>query len=218
MVRARKETGGPMTTLYWLARSFARSVLRTTSSFEVIDADKCLESGGAIIAANHSSYLDPPVVACCYEKKVTFLARSTLFRGFGAWLYPRLNAVPIDRGQADLKSMRGILQRLKEGHRLLIFPEGTRTEDGRLQSAKAGIGMLVAKSGVPVQPVRICGTYESWPKGGTWQPHRITAIIGDPVQFAPEDLAGKSRESYQNIADELMRAIGELRVPQGVAE
>nr|NIP95187.1 1-acyl-sn-glycerol-3-phosphate acyltransferase [Akkermansiaceae bacterium] len=86
-----------------------------------------------------------------------------------------------------------------------------RTRDGSLQESKPGIGMLVAKSGVPVQPVRILGTYQSWPRGGRFRPHKLTVIIGDPVRFSEEDLGARTREGYQRIANQLMNAIGELK-------
>lgn len=202
-----------MRTLYWMTRALARTVFASTGGgIEILNRGKRIHQGGAIVAANHTSYLDPPIVACAYNSPIAFLARKTLFQGFGAWLYPRLNAFPIDREHADLRSMKTILRRLKDGERVLMFPEGTRSADGRLQEAKAGIGMLVAKSGVPVQPVRIFGAHESWPKGGKFRPHRIQVVIGDPVKFAPGDLKEKSREAYQRIADQLMRAIAELKV------
>lgn len=202
-----------MRTFYWMTRALARTVFASTGGgIEILNRDKRIHQGGAIVAANHTSYLDPPIVACAYNSPIAFLARKTLFQGFGAWLYPRLNAFPIDREHADLRSMKTILRRLKDGERVLMFPEGTRSADGRLQEAKAGIGMLVARSGVPVQPVRIFGAHESWPKGGKFRPHRIQVVIGDPVKFDPGDLKEKSREAYQRIADQLMRAIAELKV------
>ena len=202
-----------MRTLYWMIRALARTAFASSGGdIEIINRGKRIHKGGAIVAANHTSYLDPPIVACAYNSPISFLARKSLFRSFGAWLYPRLNAVSIDREHADLQSMKTILRKLKNGERILMFPEGTRSADGRLQEAKAGIGMLVAKSGVPVQPVRIFGAHESWPKGGKFRPHRIQVVIGDPVLFDPGDLKEKSREAYQRIADQLMGAIAELKV------
>jgi|TARA_B100002003_G_C13913997_1_gene444698 1-acyl-sn-glycerol-3-phosphate acyltransferase len=196
-----------------MTRAFARTMFASIGTdIEIHNRDKRIHQGGAIVAANHTSYLDPPIVACAYNSAIAFLARKSLFHRFGAWLYPRLNAFPIDRDHADLQSMRTILRKLKDDERILMFPEGTRSADGRLQKAKAGIGMLVVKSGVPVQPVRIFGAHESWPKGGKFRPHRIQVVIGDPVEFDPGDLKEKSREAYQRIADQLMAAIAELKV------
>ena len=202
-----------MKTLYWFARALTRSTISATAgAIEVVGADKRIHEGGAIIAANHTSYLDPPIVASAFDTPVAFLARRTLFQGLGAWLYPKLNAFPIDRDHADLQSIKLILKKLKNGERVLMFPEGTRSENGLLGNAKAGIGMLVAKSGVPVQPIRIFGAYESWPKGGRYHPHPIKVCIGDPVTFNPDDLREKSREAYQRIADQLMSAIAALEL------
>ncbi|NNC89009.1 MAG: 1-acyl-sn-glycerol-3-phosphate acyltransferase [Akkermansiaceae bacterium] len=201
---------------FWLGRMLFSSALRSFFSFRVINPRKRIEHGGAIIAANHASFLDPPVVGCAYEHGVHFLARETLFRGFASWLLPRWNAIPIDRDQADLKSMKTVLRALKGGKRVVMFPEGTRTMTGDLQDAKAGLGLLIAKSGVPVQPVRVLGTYEALPKGRrSLRLHPITVIIGDPIQFEPEQLRGKSREAYQALADRVMAEIAAL-APEGV--
>ena len=200
-----------MNTLYWLACLLARSLARAFFSVRVLQREKAVNAGGAIIACNHASFIDPPMVAATvYEKEIHFLARNTLFRGVFGALIRRLNAVPVDRDQADLKSMKTIIRTLKEGHRVLIFPEGTRTEDGELKEAKAGVGMLIAKSGVPVQPVRLYGTYEAYPRGGRLRSHPVTAVVGDPIVFTPEELRVKSREGYQAIADRVMAAIGAL--------
>lgn len=202
-----------MTTPFWLARELSRSVLRATGPFEVINPEKCLEEGGAILAANHASFLDPPIVACAYERQISFLARETLFRGLGGWLYPKLSAFPINRDAADLKSIKSILRLLRGGNRILMFPEGTRTLDGKLQSAKPGLGMIVARSKVPVQPIRIEGSFESWPRGQKYRQHPISVIIGDPIEFDPGS-TDNSREGYQEVADRIMRAIAELKRPE----
>lgn len=200
-----------MKTLYWVARSLARSTFSATGgAIEIIGGEKRIHHGSAIIAANHTSYLDPPIVAASYDTPVAFLARKSLFRNFGAWLYPRLNAFPIDRDHADLQTIKTILRKLRNEERVMMFPEGTRSGDGQLTDAKPGIGMLVSKSGVPVQPVHISGAYESFPKGGKFNPQRIVVRIGDPVVFNPADLKEKSREAYQRIADQMMAAIAAL--------
>lgn len=197
-----------MTTAFWLAREFSRSVLQATGPFRVINPEKCLEEGGAILAANHASYLDPSIVACAYEQQISFLARETLFRGLGGWLYPKLSAYPINRDAADLKSIKSILRLLKQGNRILMFPEGTRTIDGKIHSAKPGLGMIAVRSKVPVQPIRIEGSFESWPKGKKYRQHPITVTIGDPIEF--NGSTGSSREGYQEVADHIMRAISTL--------
>jgi 1-acyl-sn-glycerol-3-phosphate acyltransferase len=119
----------------------------------------------------------------------------------------------VDLGKGDLASMKRILRLLKEGNRVLIFPEGTRSPDGTLQPAEAGIGFIIAKGEVPVVPVRIFGAHECWPRGARWpSPGRITIVAGPPVDFSglPEDVTG--RERYQACADLVMQALAAIRV------
>ena len=127
--------------------------------------------------ANHVSYLDPAAVGASFRKPIYYLARKSLFKGFLGWLLPRIQVLPVDRGKGDLASMKRILSLLKEGHRVLIFPEGTRSMDGALQHAEAGIG-----------------------------------FIGPPVGFSavPSELTGRDR--YQACADQVMKALAELRL------
>lgn len=199
-----------MKTLYWLAVTLVQSGFRAFCGVRIVNQDKAVNNGGAIIACNHASFLDPPFVATLYTSPIHFLARNTLFKGLFGTLISDLNAVPVDRDQADLKSMKTIIRTLKEGNRVLMFPEGTRTEDGKLLEAKAGVGMLIAKSKVPVQPVRLKGTFETLPRSGKFSSHPLTAIIGDPIVFTPEELKVKTREGYQELADRVMKAIAEL--------
>lgn len=205
-----------MNVYYWLGCEFFRALLKACGGFHVINREKCIEDGGVMIASNHASYLDPPVIGCAYRGMVHFVARDTLFRGFAGWLFPKWGAIPIARDQADLKSMKIVMRTLRSGKRMAMFPEGTRTHDGSLQEAKAGLGMLIAKSEIPVQPVRILGTYEAMPRGISFpRSHPITVVIGDPIEFDPEDLKAKTREAYQAIADRVMKEI-EALAPGGV--
>ena len=86
--------------------------------------------GGTIIACNHQSYLDPPLVAAAYKGEIHFLARKTLFKGLFGKLIAAVNAVPVNQSGADLASMKTIINEVKKGNRVLMFPEGTRTTDG----------------------------------------------------------------------------------------
>lgn len=199
-----------MKTLYWFARLAAESAAKAFLSLEVEGREKAITTGGAVIASNHASFLDPPIIATAFTSEIHFLARNTLFKGVFGSLIRNLNAVPVDRDQADLKSIKTIIKSLRQGNRVLIFPEGTRTETGELLDAKAGVGMLIAKSGVPVQPLRIIGSYEALPKGRGLKTHPVKVVLGEPIVFSEELLKTKSREGYQHIADEVMAAIAEL--------
>jgi 1-acyl-sn-glycerol-3-phosphate acyltransferase len=197
--------------IYWLAHTGSRLVGRLLFRQRILHREYLPETGGALIVANHVSFLDPALVGACFRNPIHYLARKTLFKGFLGWLLPRIQVLPVELGKGDLASMKRILRLLKEGNRVLIFPEGTRSPDGSLQAAEAGIGFLIAKGGVPVIPVRLFGAYECWPREARWpRPGRITAVAGPPVDFSglPADLTG--RESYQACADRVMQALAAI--------
>ncbi len=172
-----------------------------------------MTEGPVLIASNHESFLDPPLVGVGYDKAVYMLARKTLFRGLGAWLYPKLNAIPIDQERPDMTSLKKIIKLLRQGNQVVIFPEGARTLDGELQSAEAGTGLIVAKSKAVVQPVRIFGARDALPRGSSKMRFvPITLVVGDPITFTPEELKAKGRDEYQKISDRIMKEISKIEL------
>ena len=115
-----------MSWIYWLGQLLSASILKSFFDVEVVNPEKRIEDGGAIIAVNHASFLDPPLVGISYANPLHFLARSTLFKGLGESILPKCNAVPVDRDNADLKSMKTILRTLKQGHRVVMFPHSVQ--------------------------------------------------------------------------------------------
>jgi len=182
-------------------------------SLKVEGAEHMIQEGegGTIIAANHQSFLDPPLVAAATRGQIHFLARDTLFKGVFGKLIKAVNAVPINQNGADLASLKMIIGEVKKGNRVLVFPEGTRTEDGEMKSAAAGIGMIVAKSKALVQPVYIDGAFEAWPRDKKRpKQHPVTITFGERLDFS--DIGRiKTKEQYQEIADTIMKKIAELR-------
>lgn len=199
--------------IYWLAHTLSRLAGLIFFRHRVLHREHLPESGGALIVANHVSFLDPAAVGAAFRKPIYYLARKTLFKGFLGWLLPRIQVLPVDLGKGDLASMKRILSLLKEGHRVLIFPEGTRSPDGTLQGAEAGIGFIIAKGEVPVIPVRIFGAFECWGREERWpHPGRITLVAGPPVDFSqlPSELTGRAR--YQACADLVMKALARIHL------
>jgi 1-acyl-sn-glycerol-3-phosphate acyltransferase len=200
--------------LYAVLQPLSHGLLRTLFRCQVTGVEHVPRSGPAILAANHMSVFDPPVVGAPAPRPIHYMAKAELFRipGLG-WLIRRLNAHPVERGGADAAAMRLALRLLSEGEALLVFPEGTRGEEGRLRRAHAGTGMLTALSGAPVIPVLLTGTGRVLPRG-TWLPRltRITVTYGAPLRF--DRARGKAR--YQAISDEIMAAIGRLRDEVGL--
>ncbi len=176
--------------------------------------DRVIEEGGALVVANHSSFLDPPMVGIAFRRPIHFFARRGLFRGPFAWLLPRLGCVPVDSGKNDTSSLKRALALLKGGERLLLFPEGTRSYDGELLPPQPGVGFLIQRCGVPVLPIRVFGAHEALPRGARFfRFHRVEVVVGEAVDFSsiPPDLRG--RELYAACAEKVMESIAALELP-----
>ena len=207
-----------MNFLYWLGWSSFRVMYATYFRWRVFHPERVPSEGAVLLASNHASFLDPPLVGCGLERQCTFLARDTLFRfRFTRWLLTHWQAVPIDRDGGGVAGMRRILEALSLGRAVILFPEGTRTRDGQLQRVRSGIGMLVVKSTAPVVPVRVWGTFEAYGRNVKFpKPKRVTVKYAEPLHFrelraeARECSKGRLREIYQQIADEIMAAIAKL--------
>jgi 1-acyl-sn-glycerol-3-phosphate acyltransferase len=201
-----------MSWIYWLGWMSFGSAFRTLFGMRVLGEENLITEGPVLIASNHESFLDPPLIGNLYNTEMAYLARKTLFTGMGAWLYPRWNAIPVDQDRPDMGSLKTIIRLLKEGERVLVFPEGERTLDGNIGAAAPGIGLIAVKSGAVIQPVRISGAREALPRGsGKIRFARITVTVGKPIRLTPEELkAAKSKEDYERIAKQIMKAISEL--------
>ena len=200
--------------VYRVTHTVLLSLARAFFSFRLVGEEKIVEDEGVLIACNHESYLDPPLIIFAFKKPIHFLARKSLFRGPAAWLYPRLNAHPIDQDAPDRSGLKTIIRLLKGGERVLIFPEGARTETGELQEPAPGTGLIVAKSKVRVQPVRIFGARDCLPRGSSKVRRMpMTVVVGDIMEFSAERLNSKDRDTYQEISNEIMAQVSELKLP-----
>jgi 1-acyl-sn-glycerol-3-phosphate acyltransferase len=203
-----------MKPLYWVCYTLSGVTARVAFQYRAYGRENIIEEGPAIMAANHQSYLDPPLVGITCKNELYFLARKTLFeKKLLGPLISRVNALPVDLSRGDLTAFRAVMNLLKEGHRTVIFPEGTRSLTGEIQQARAGIGMIIAKTLAPVVPIRIFGSFEAWPKGGKIRPHPITVVVGKPIRFKKEDFATHNRETYQKISEQVLGAIAAIEMP-----
>jgi 1-acyl-sn-glycerol-3-phosphate acyltransferase len=198
--------------VYWLGWMAFGAAFRTLFGLKIVGADKLITEGPVLVASNHQSFLDPPLIGNLYDTEMVFLARKTLFVGFFKWLYPQWNAIPVDQNRPDMASLKTIIRKLKEGHRVLVFPEGERTLDGKIGTAAPGIGLIAVKSGAVIQPVRISGAREALPRGSSRvRFSRITVTVGEPIRLTPDELSAKDgKETYDRIAKKIMAAIEEL--------
>ena len=207
-----------MNFLYRCGWIFFRVLFTVYLRWRAFNAERVPRTGSVILACNHASILDPPVVGCALHRQINYLARATLFDiPVVGWLFRKWNSIPIDRDGGNAAGLRIILERLHAGNGIILFPEGTRTRDGNLQPAHSGIGLIVAKSDAPVVPVRTFGTFEAWGRNQKLpHPKRVVVKYGEPLRFetwrAEAKNCSKSRlkEIYQQIADEIMAAIARL--------
>jgi 1-acyl-sn-glycerol-3-phosphate acyltransferase len=204
-----------MKPLYWFCRAICAVAARAVFTYRAFGQENIIEDGPAIMAANHASYFDPPLVGITCKRELYFLARKTLFDlpVLGPFI-SRVNALPVDLSKGDLSALRTVIHLLKDGKRTVIFPEGTRSLNGQIQQARPGIGMIIARTLVPVVPMRIFGSFEAWPKGGKIKPHPITVVVGKPLRFAKEDFAASNRETYQKASERVLATIAAMEMPK----
>ena len=196
-----------MTFWYLLGYSLSKTIAKTFFNYRVIGAENMIEDGPCIIAANHCSFFDPPLVGVACKRAIHYLARKSLLE----WpvlgpIFPDLNVIPVERKNADRSALMGAIRVVRNGGAVLIFPEGTRSPDGHIQPAQPGVGMIVAKTGAPVVPVRISGSFDAFPRG-TLMPRLtpVTVSIGSPIHF--ESFATEDRSIYSKTSDRIIDAV-----------
>lgn len=194
------------TLLYWLFRAVWR--LRVTG------LGNLPRQGGILVVSNHQSFLDPPVCGSSIrERPYTIIARESLFRfrPFGA-LIRSFGAVPIERGAGDLGALRTALSQLAMGRTVFMFPEGTRSEDGRTKALKPGVALLARKARAPIVPMAIEGAHDVWPRTRRLPSVRglLEVEVGEPI--APETVAKWSAEGPDVLLANMRRTLEELRL------
>lgn len=183
---------------------------------EVAGLENLPKAGGFLLAANHASFIDPPMIGCQISRQIAYFARKTLWKGgFSSWWLDAVGTIPVDRdGGQDVSAIKRVLRAIKDERGLILFPEGTRTSDGALQPAKPGVGFIAIKTQVPVVPVRIFGSFEAFGKG---RPLRlgtpVTVVFGAPLApaFYDDPKAGKDRA--QVASDRIMAEIARIKRP-----
>ena len=198
--------------LYRLSIFILSVFFRFTGGVTLIGTENIPKTGGVILAPNHISYLDPPVVGCYLRRQVHCMAKEELFRSklMGAWMRA-VGAFPVRRGTADRKALKQAIDLLNRGRVVCIFPEGTRSPDGNLQEPELGIGLIALKSRAPIVPVAVIGTDKVLP------PHakrlyrnRVTIVYGQPLTFPHLEEGKETRQSLEEVGRSTMSAISEL--------
>ena len=215
-----------MNIVYFIGWCGYRALFKLYFRWRVYNSERVPLEGPVILASNHASFLDPPLVGSGVRRGINFLARENLFRfPVMGWVLRRWQVVPVDREGGGAAGLRAILDRLLAGGAIILFPEGTRTRDGKLQPARAGIGLTVIKSTAPVVPVRVFGTFEAYGRHLRLpRPRRVAVKYGQPLGFeqlrAEAKICSKSRlkEIYQQVADEIMAVVARLEPHEDKAQ
>jgi 1-acyl-sn-glycerol-3-phosphate acyltransferase len=189
-----------------------RGYFKLFHHYSIYGADSPYQ-GKAILAPNHASFLDPPLMGAAWPEEIHYLARASLFH-FKLWgtILRLLNAHPVQGTAKDIESFRLICRLLEEGKKVVIFPEGVRSYTGELQTIKSGPAMFSLRMDCPIIPVYICGTYEAWPRQsflplfGT----PVTCVFGKPIFPDRSPELGK-KEKQEFLSKQVQKSLENLR-------
>jgi 1-acyl-sn-glycerol-3-phosphate acyltransferase len=205
---------------YWvLKRIILGPLLHTLFRPWVKGAAHVPATGGAILASNHLSFSDSFFMPLVIRRRVTFLAKSDYFTGRGvrgrltAGFFKGIGQLPVDRagGRASEAALHTGLRVLRKGELLGIYPEGTRSPDGRLFRGKTGVARMALEAGVPVLPVAMIGTEKVQPIGRVIpRIGRVGVIIGEPLNFSRYEGMVDDRFVLRSITDEIMYELMQL--------
>ena len=206
--------------LYWLMKYVLLGpLLRIAFRPRVEGAQHLPHTGGALVASNHLAVIDSFVLPLMVPRRMTFPAKVEYFNQPGLvgtlkrWFFTGMGQIPIDRGNAN--AARAALDTgvrvVREGRLFGIYPEGTRSPDGRLYKGRTGVARMALEARVPVVPVAMIGTDRANPVGSRfWRPCRITIRIGAPIDFARYHGVGDDRQVERAMTDEVMSALHDL--------
>ncbi|NAZ88693.1 lysophospholipid acyltransferase family protein, partial [Kineococcus indalonis] len=206
--------------LYWLIkRGIAEPVLRPVLRPWVRGLENVPASGPAVLASNHLSVADPVLLSTLLPRRVTYIAKAEMFTGAGlggrlfGGLLRGIGQVPVDRsgGRASTAAIDAALEVLGRGGLFGVYPEGTRSPDGRLYRGRTGVARIALRSGAPVVPVAVVGTGELMPRGRVLpRVRRVGLVVGEPLDFSR--YAGREDDQFvvRSVTDEVMAAIQAL--------
>lgn len=197
---------------YWIAKWGCRVFGILLFRFRAYGRENVPDKGAFILASNHQSYLDPIFCGLALKRRLHFVARDSLFRNklFASLIYS-LNAIPVKPGKPDVSSMKRIIATLKEGKGVCLFPEATRTSDGKIRPFKPGFGLLCRRTEATVVPVLLEGAFECWPRHKKiFSPGHVSVCYGKAI--TPEQVREMdNRELAEVVTRTLRRMQNEYR-------
>ncbi len=201
---------------YWVARFGCAVFCAIVFRLRVRGRENVPRGGAYILAGNHQSYLDPVFCGVGIRRRLCYVARDSLYRFKPfAWLIGSLDAIPIGQDKADIAAMKMIIARLQQGEAVCLYPEGTRTHDGKIVPFKAGFGLLCRRSRAAVVPVLVDGAFECWPRQKRFfTPGRVTIWYG-PTLAAEEIRTMTNEELTDRLTATLRQMQHDCRLEQG---
>ena len=185
--------------IYWQVWLISKIIFSTVYRREITGLENLPTNGSYILAANHQSHSDPPIIGSCIKKTIYYIAKKELFEipVFG-WIIKRMHAFPVDRAIADIGALKNALKILHSGSPLLVFPEGTRYKPGKIRKLKKGAAMLSVATNSPVVPVAVINS----DKLSNFK--KIKVKFGVPMRF-------DASEDYDSITNKIMSEIEKLK-------
>jgi len=176
---------------HWLVRTF----FKVFFGLKIYGEENLKFRENFIFASNHLSYADPPIVGSTLNREVTFLAKKELFENpIFAWLIRKYHAIPVDREEVDKTTMKLILQKLKSGESILMFPEGTRSRDGKLGQFKGGLGFIALNTRRTIIPIYISGSNKL--KECFLRKEKLIVRMGPPIRIPLEYVTNNKKQDY----------------------
>ena len=201
---------------YWVMQKITQLALAGFFKIRVFNRHNEPSSGGVLVASNHQSFLDPPLVGAALKRPCNFMARDTLFKNpiFGR-IIASVHAMPIKRGTADTGAMKESMRRLKAGNQVVIFPEGTRSKDGRLKPFLPGMALLSQRSAEWTLPTVVDGAFDCWPRNKKLPSSgKIYVAYGEPIhrteakKFKATDFVTHLRSKMIELQNQLRQHVG----------
>ena len=198
---------------YYVVRFFLEVIFRLGFGMEVRGRSHIPRRGGFLLASNHLSYLDPPLLGAACPRRLSFMAQAKLFDD--AWLgaFMRgVHVIPLQRGEGDVAAVREAVRRLRRGDAGALFPAGGRQFSGRLGAAKGGVGLLAVMAQVPIIPVLVRGTFEALPPGSRRVKRaKIRVAFGPQIPYTTSPVPTlAARERHDQLAAQVTQAWHQL--------
>jgi len=197
---------------YKAMRGLFRFTLSTFFDFKAYGVKNIPLTGGVLMVSNHESYLDPALVGVMVPRILSYMAKAELFTNkYFGWYIRQLHAFPVKQGRGDIAAMRETIERLKEGHLLNIFPEGSRSDDGELQEIQPGAALVIRRAQVPVVPCIIIGSHNSWPRGQAFpRPAKLRVLYGPAMKLdhlKANEITETIDRTFHSLRDQLREII-----------